>query len=333
MSELKILVATNQLDIVGGSETFTYAFAEELQRRGFEVEYFTFDRGFVADKIEKELNLSFMSKDKYDLIFANHNTCVDKLYKRGFTVQTCHGIFPRLEQPSRNAHAHVAISEEVQNHLAYLDIPSLLIHNGINLERFKSNRPISPKLETVLSLCHSEEANNFVKGACDELGYNFIKAYKYEQAVWDIENVINQADLVVGLGRSAYEGMACERPVIVYDSRRYFESCGDGYIRDNLGLSLKNNCSGRYSARKYDKADFMNELRKYDPADGAFFRAFVEKELDVRKNVIRYLDFAKALQKDRAKRKKDRQIKLGQTIFGVKGFKMVLDFTRKIGLH
>lgn len=329
---MKVLVANNSLKSLGGSETFTYTLVEELKNRNYDVEYFTFHKGLVSDKIEADLNVSFMANDNYDLIFANHHTCVDKLYKKGFVIQTCHGVFPKLEQPSRKANGYVSISEEVQNHLASLDIPSLLIYNSINLERFKPVHPIRAKLETVLSLCHSEEANNFVSDACEELGISFIKAYKYDNPVWDIENIINQADLVVGLGRSAYESMACGRPVIIYDTRSYFESCGDGYIRDCLGFSLRNNCSGRYSLTEFDKKHLIDELDKYNPRDGEYFRSFSEKELDIKKNLDKYLSYVALLKRNREIRKKDKIIKYGQIIFGRKGFSRIIQFSKTIGL-
>src|SRR5690554_3286745 len=147
---MTILVANSNLDNVGGSETFTYALIEALMKKGHKVEYFTFNKGFVAKKIEKNLNVFSQSRKIYDLILANHNTCVDKLHKYGFIIQTCHGIFPPLEQPSKRADAFVSISTEVQDHLGKLGFPSILIHNGINLERFYSKSPLNKSLQTVL---------------------------------------------------------------------------------------------------------------------------------------------------------------------------------------
>lgn len=306
---MKILVANNQLKKVGGSETFTYTLIEELRERNFQVEYFTFYKGLVSEKIENNLKVPFMSSKKFDLVLANHNTCVDKLHKKGFTVQTCHGIFPKLEQPSLKANAYVAISEEVQNHLASLDIPSRLIYNSINLERFRSIKSINNKLKTVLSLCHSEEANDFIKKACIELGINFIKVYKYDEPIWEVENIINDADLVVGLGRSAYEGMACGRPIIVYDKRSYFSSCGDGYLKENLGFSLKNNCSGRYSLKEMNLNDIIQQLLKYNSSDGNYLRTIAEKELNIKINLDKYFDYVNLLQSNRMKRRKEKYLK------------------------
>lgn len=321
---MRILVANNQLSALGGSETFTYTLIKELSRRGFFVEYFTFNFGLVSDKIEKELKVFFMTKSKYDLILANHNTCVDKLYKLGYVIQTCHGIFPKLEQPSSKAHAFVSISTEIQNHLGVLGFPSVLIYNSIDIERFKPIKPIRPKLTTVLSLCHSEEANSFVEEACYDLGIDFLKAYKYGDAIWSVEDMINRADLVVGLGRSAYEAMACGRPVLIYDKRRYFESCGDGYVKNELGFSLLNNCSGRYSKQHFTLDLLKNELLKYNVEDGDYFRRFAERELDVRNNVDKYLQFWKEAIKNKKLIRKQNQIKLIQNILGVKFTKILI---------
>ena len=327
---MKILVANNHLSQLGGSETFTYTLIEELVSRGYDVEYFTFEFGIVSEKIEKVLKVSFKSKNKYDLILANHNTCVRKLYKFGYIIQTCHGIFPLLEQPSVRANAYVAISTEVQNYLGRLGYPSILIHNGINLDRFKSIKPVNKKLTTVLSLCHSQEANEFVEKACSHLGLIFKNAYKYGDPIWDIENKINEADLVVGLGRSAYEAMACGRPVIVYDNRKYFNSCGDGYVKDNLGLSLRCNCSGRYSQQSFTNDMFIKELQKYNATDALYFREFAEKELDIKKNVEMYLDFWKMCLRNDERFKKQRQKQRAENLIGIKSTKRLVDILKFI---
>ncbi len=97
---MDILVATNHLKSIGGTETYSYAIIEELKSRGLNVEYFTFHKGLVSEKIERDLKVSFMKKRNYDLILANHYTTVDRLFGKGFIIQTCHGIFPPLERPN-----------------------------------------------------------------------------------------------------------------------------------------------------------------------------------------------------------------------------------------
>lgn len=296
-----ILVANYSLKTVGGSETFTYTLIEELKKRNYNVEYFTFTKGDISHKIENNLGVNFMSRRKYDLILANHNICVKKIFKRGFTIQTCHGIYPELEQPSRYADAHVSISNEVQNHLADKGFSSRLIFNGINCNRYSTKQKINKTLTNVLSLCHSNSANDILTTIAEHLNFKLKIAYKYEKPIWEIENEINKVDLVVGLGRSAYEAMACGRPVIIWDKRDYFDSYGDGYIKNKLGLSIQNNCSGRYSKKIYTTEELEQEFKQYNFEDGEYFRKFAAKNLDISLTVNQYFDYFKIIKKNKYK--------------------------------
>lgn len=291
MRNKNILVANHHLDRPGGSETYTYAIIEQLVKQGYNVEYFTFRRGEIANRIEDNLSVFYKTRTKYDLILANHNTCVDYLYNNGFIIQTCHGVYPELEQPSPNANVYVAISEEVKQHLKRLGYNSKIILNGINLSRFTSINPISKKLKCVLSLCHSEAANILLREACNKIGATLLIQDKYIDPVWEVEQCINKADLVVGVGRSAYEAMACGRPVVIFDNREYYPSCGDGYVKDILDKSILNNCSGRYSNATYSVEELEIELRKYKASDGDFFRKFAEEKLNIHLAVEEYLSY------------------------------------------
>ncbi|MBO9619415.1 MAG: glycosyltransferase family 4 protein [Niabella sp.] len=286
-----ILVATNHLKDPGGSETFSYTLIGELKRLGFDVEYFTFYKGLVSEKIENDLGVAFMSRNKYDLILANHNSCVKYLVNRGFIIQTCHGIFPELEQPTSYAHKHVAISKEVQEHLQKKHIKSKIILNGIDLERFKSNRPLQTEVQTILSLCHSEAANQMIAASAGEMNATFIYLNKYENPGWNVEQLINKADVVVGVGRSAYEAMACGRPVVVFDSRSYYPACGDGYVKEILEDSIIKNCSGRYCGHTFTVPALTAELKKFKKEDGAFFREFALKNLNITNAVLEYIRY------------------------------------------
>src|SRR5690606_9890131 len=137
-----------------------------LKRRGHDVEYFTFRRGIISERIERELNVKYMASKRYDLILANHNSTVAALWKLGIIIQTCHGIYPYIEQPSIYADGYVAVSEEVQRHLALKGVPSLIIHNGINLVRFSPRSKVSKTLKSVASFCQSDVANEKVAAAC-----------------------------------------------------------------------------------------------------------------------------------------------------------------------
>lgn len=319
-----ILVATNHLVQGGGSETYTYTIIKELLRRDFEVEYFTFSKGEFSDRMEKGTGVKFLSKKKYDLILANHTTCVEALMGLGFIIQTCHGIYPELEQPSRCANFHVAVSKEVQSHLLLKGFNSVVIMNGIDVSKFYSRKRINEKLTNVLSLCQSEQANNFLQKVCDTLGLNFIFLDKNVNPTWSVEDVINEADLAIGLGRSAYEAMACGRPVIIFDDRAYSDSFADGYITDNFINSLSCNCSGRFYKLKLTEEEMVEEFEKYNTVDGEILKKYIYDNMTIELVVDKYLNLFYSLQNDGALYNKSYLLKFIQRVFYVRIIKFFL---------
>lgn len=287
--DISILVATNRLVELGGSETFTITLISALQLLGYSVDYFTLTKGDLAVRLEKEYKVNFLSRKKYDLILANHVTCVEALFGYGFIIQTCHGVFSVLEEPSNLANYHVSISQEVQNSLALKGVVSTIIWNGIDTRRFYRTKKVSSQLNYVLSLCQSTNANEFLKEICQEMNINFAHYDKNSNPEWDIEDKINEADLVVGLGRSVYEAMACGRPVIVYDEREYLGPIGDGYLTNILASSIVHNCSGRFYKKVYTKEQMILEFKKYKPSDGDILSKFIDDNLASTVSASRYI--------------------------------------------
>ena len=286
---MRILVATNHLNSLGGTETYTYALIAELKSRNFEVQYFTFQKGLVSDKIEKDLDVNFMSYGRYDLILANHNTCVNELYSKGSIIQTCHGIYPKLEQPSPRADFYVAISKEVKNHLRKLGYLSIVILNGVDCTRFSLKNEPDTNLKKILSLSQSVEVNKLLKKISKENNWELQTINKFEDKIWEIELVINDVDLVIGLGRSAFEAMACGRPVVIYDHRPYSEPYGDGYLtKEKLDESIKNNCSGRRFKKNFSEEKLREEIKKYSAEDGKDLRAYAHLNLNIQTKPEQY---------------------------------------------
>ncbi|MDH6309755.1 hypothetical protein M2451_002061 [Dysgonomonas sp. PFB1-18] len=313
---MNILVANHQLVKTGGTENYTYAIIVELLRLGHTVEYFAFLRGEISDKIEA-LGVKFRSKKTYDLIIANHNTTVELLYRYGFIIQTCHGMLPDLEQPAPHADHYVVISYEVQQYLKAKNIDSTLIYNGVDCERFSPKGEIKNTLTSVLSLCQSDEANRFISDCCSEIGVEFEKLNKHTDNLWEIETVINKSDLVVGIGRSLYDAMACGRTVISYDNRSYSKDFGDGYLnKENLEQSLMYNCSGRGMQKTFTKETFVKELEKYSKEDGIYMRNFALENFNIKLSVSQYLDIApKAFTLKKMKVKKFFQLIQGYILY------------------
>lgn len=286
---MNILIANNHLNTIGGTEQYTYDIAKELLRRNYNVHYFTFYKGIVSSKLEK-LGVRFMNLKRYDIILANHRTCVERLCHKGFIVQTCHGKFSLLEFPSFLADKHVSISLEVKNHLKLHGYQSSLIYNGIDFNSLPIASNKNQKLKYVLSLCQSEYANCILQEACRKLSLDLKILNKHINPEWDINKEINNADLVVGLGRSVYQAISMKKPVIIFDAREYNGNLGDGYLTaENIEKYLEFNCSGRSSLKKFEVDDIVNELQKYNAKDGDALCTFAQQNLNISLIIDKYL--------------------------------------------
>tara|TARA_Y100000356_G_scaffold57190_1_gene46297 strand:+ start:2945 stop:3862 length:918 start_codon:yes stop_codon:yes gene_type:complete len=303
---MKILIGQNHLDTLGGSETFTYALVEELHRRGHEVGVMCARnrKGMVSDLIESNLGIrtNIISKE-YDACFISHNSMISQLYSLGINhgtvYQICHGTTPSLEQPTDvKGVRFISISEEVQEHLLKKDYNSELIVNGIDLDRFKPTK-INKELQNILSLSQSDRLNKFLQKICDRYGYNFKHHNKFLNPVFNIEEEIADADLVVSLGRGAYEAMACGKNVLIADWRAYQNAMMDGMVtEDNISRFISNNCSGRTERRGIDEASIVEELMKYSLANGEANRKFAEKNLNIKDKVDRMIHLVEGEQNE-----------------------------------
>jgi len=288
----KVLIGIHQLDHVGGAELYTYDLIKELKDHDdVEVEFFAINPGRLSEKIQHELGVPFMEHDEYDLILATHNSAVEVLHKHGPIVQICHGAILELEHPSPLADFHVGITDEVCESLTQKGYPNELILNGIDLEEKKNVIPVNTELQTVLSLCQSEKANELLFTACQEMDIEFKHFNKHKNPTFNIENEINKADLVVGIGRSVFDGMACGRPCLVFDWRGYNGNKGDGYLHPHLfDQYITTNCSGRYSNKSFNKRDIIKELEKYNAEDGEKLREIAEEKLNVKDTAVQLIE-------------------------------------------
>jgi glycosyltransferase involved in cell wall biosynthesis len=237
---VKILLTNHHLNTWGGSETWVLTVYHEL-KKCHEVDVFTLIKGGGASDIIPTI----VPDSEYELILCNHNTCFEQVKHLGPVTYVSHGTVPKLEQAPKGANRYVSVSEEVYLHtLREHGIKSEIILNPIDLDRFKSTRPP----QTFLSMCQGDEARQNV----ERLGRTIAAEPDRAKRSQILPEDYNNADLVVSLGRGVYEGLACGRPVIVYDSRTYNGGLYDGLVtEENFDKLLRFNCSGRATRRAY----------------------------------------------------------------------------------
>lgn len=294
---MKILVGNNGLGLPGGSETYTYALIKELVSRGHDVTAVGVEGpGLISNRLN-DIGVECLFESvggEWDLILTSHSTSIELVKNaKGFKIQTCHGVYPQIEQPVEGMDAYVAISEEVQHHLTSIGFESTIIHNGVDCSRYAPKTPINEEIKSVLSLAQSDPANEIVKQACDIANVELVINNKFREWKWEVDELINQSDLVISLGRGAYEAMASGRNVIIFDQRHYVNmpAIGDGIItKDNVYDYIKNNCSGRYSKTIFDAQLLANEIKKYNKQNGADLREYALNNLNIEKQVDKYFN-------------------------------------------
>ena len=294
---MKILVGQYHLNSIGGTETFTYTLVKELVRQGHFVDLITFVPGFLSNMLEQETGIptNVIRESHYDIALVNHNIVVDKIRSLGVVeniIQTCHGIIPNLEFPTNNANKHIAISKEIEDNINEKGFTNTeIILNGIDCNRFNPVITLNSRIRNIVSLSQSESANTTLSIVCNLLGCNLITFNKNTNPTFAIEKFINQGDLVVGLGRSAYDAIACGRPVFVWDERDYQGNLGDGYLTvDNFDDFAINNCSGRRNKKVYTPELIAKEiLENYNSNDMSNYRQLALDKLNIEKQVQKYL--------------------------------------------
>lgn len=281
---MKILVTNNHLAKLAGSETWTYTIVKELQRLGYNVDVFTFEKGKVSDKLKGLLVEK--PKSKYDLILVNHNTCLREISNvEGYKIFTSHGYACEIEHPEGNVEKYVAVSDEIKE--KFFDFNMEIIYNGVDCERFKKTKELNKKPKKVLALSKSFDAYNMIKNACEKAKIQM----EHIKNIWDVEKYINDSDIVITLGRGALESMACGRFTIIYDYRPYMNKhLGDGAVTiENIDEIKKCNFSGRKKNIIFNSETLYEEIKKYNVDKAEEISKYVRKEFNIKKIVGEYL--------------------------------------------
>jgi glycosyltransferase involved in cell wall biosynthesis len=231
---MKILITNHHLDSRAGSELFTATLALELKKRNHHVYVFSPILGKISDEIKKGGiivvdDLRILKEKKFDIIHAQHNDTAilaRSIFPDVSMIFMSHGVLPELEQvPSIDLGIgkFVAVSEEVRENLinrgGIEEGKIEIVRNFVDMERFFSKKVInpSPKNLLVISNHYVEEVRNVIEGACSDLDIVVSHIGLPDNPVMNVESYINDADIVVTLGRGSLEAMACERNVIVFD--------------------------------------------------------------------------------------------------------------------
>lgn len=276
---MNILITNLNMWPFRGTENWCYAMGTELKRRGHNVSIYS-PSPRQGIPYFKQAGIDYVTIGDFDLVLDNHCVIYSGIKFKNI-IHTCHGTIP-VERPLKGA-INVAVNERVCKAWK-LDT---IIKNGIDCERMKPTTIPKDKIETVISLCSSEISDKVLKDLCDKMGYNLITTHNKE--VFNVNELINKADIAFGVGRSVYDAMACGRPVISFDNRFYLPRMhGCGYITPDVVANNVDNMTGVDKQWTIDK--LIEELKKYNPEDGQRNRDYIIKNLNIKDTVDKYLE-------------------------------------------
>ena len=103
---------------------------------------------------------------------------------------------------------------------------------------------------------------------------------------FDVSSALAGADIVVGKGRAALDGMACGRAVYVFDLFG-----GDGWVTPELYPALEaDQFAGLATGRVIGREELARDLSEYDAAMGAANRDLVLQHHDARTHAVELLE-------------------------------------------
>ena len=276
---MKVLLATRSMSELGGSEVWTVTMAKALTKLGHDVTIACRGANNLLSNFP-EIRLE-RPRGEYELGLFNHISMLEKkeLRQRCETIiQTCHGVIPGEEKPHPAADIHVAVSDEVRD--AIRDKPGVtetyVIRNPIDTSRFRPETELNETVKRVLYISNNGDSDfgDLVEQAAKNAGAELVKLGRAYGRSMNPQEIMNTVDLVISLGRGAYEAMSCGRPVIAADIRG-----GDGYVHpDFVWEWRKNNLSGRYNKHDVSIDWLTAEILKYQPHHGAQLRNYIEVE-------------------------------------------------------
>lgn len=279
---MEIVLAALAFDHPGGMQTYILTVAPHLERLGHELTIYSPQTGPLAD-FARGRGLRVVA-DEYELPEA----CDAVLSGDAVSAWTMADLYPAairgivvhsgdfdLHLPPGNEGVitfAVAMNGIVRRRVEALAHPPLVarLRQPIDIAHFCPAVPAREHVERVLLL------GNYLSGTrretlvriCEQAGVAWRQVGLQGDTVLDPFSAILDADIVVGQGRSALEGMACGRAVWVYGP-----SGADGWVTEQIYPALEDDgFRARSQSARIGPEAFERALAEYRPRMGEINR-------------------------------------------------------------
>lgn len=281
---VRVLVGIHHFDRPNGATTYTAIVARHLGRLGHEVGIHTPDAGTMAELArEAGLPVGDDAGERPDAILAQDQMVAYALAERWPGVPqvfVAHGAYRDESMPPQipgGAVATIVMNDRVEARARALAAtgPVVRLRQPIDTELFRPRgRPHrTPRRAVLFGNNLRGQALDRAVGALEGAGLEVDHVGWHGHSEVHPERALGLADIVVGYGRCALEGMACGRPTYVFDHRG-----GDGWVTAASYRALEGNgFAGTATDESLDPDALAAALAGYDPELGQVGRALVER--------------------------------------------------------
>jgi hypothetical protein len=273
---MKLLLATNHLGL-GGSESYLFTVAEQLDRLGHLVGVFAPELGRGVE-VMSERGLTTIDETGLDDDFDG--ALVQDAGVSFLLAARCPGV-PQLfvahsesfdlqapPQLDGLVGAVVALNDRVADRMrrSATSVEVVRLRQPIDTERFvpQSELPETPRRALLLSNTPHADRLRMLEAACANAGLELVRIGGAGRDTTDTRPVLAGADIVIGYGRSVLEGMACGRAAYVYDWHG-----GDGWMTAESYPAIEaDGIAGRSGRTIVDAGRLADDLLGYEASMG-----------------------------------------------------------------
>lgn len=272
---MRLLLATNHLGL-GGSESYLFTVAEQLQRLGHETELFAVERGagvqvarerlipLCEGELSPDFDAALVQDAAVSYEIADRLPSLSQLF-------VCHSETFDLQAPPQfgeAVRAAVALNDRVAERLRSYAVGREVVRlrQPIDTERFTPRDSLPQRARRALLLSNTPNADRLgmIEAACAEAGIELTRIGGREGQTTDPREALHGAEIVIGYGRSILEAMACGRAAYVYDWNG-----GEGWVTaESYPRVEADGFAGRSGTRTIDGETLAADLRDYAAAMG-----------------------------------------------------------------
>jgi len=288
-----VVLATDALAAVGGSETYLHTVAGNLVRLGHRVTVHALRHGVMADQV-RELGADVVLEDGLpetcDAVLVQDSAMAYSLAERWPDrpqVFVSHSALFDLQLPPMiPVPGSVVVTLSDRNGDRIRALPGeheiVRLRQPIDSVRLAPRGAPAARPRTALLLGNylQGDALATIVDAWAPAKVEVVQVGNLTQPTLDVAAAVASADIVVGKGRAVLDGMSCGRPAFLYDAF----GC-DGWVTAASYDALEADAfAGHADARALGSDDLLAALDDYDPDMGHVNRELVLKHHQDRKH-------------------------------------------------